>query len=63
MKVHLQVDGAPAAASASAAEIEQIAARFGEHADEVCCYFPGHTPAASDVADLIGALQRVPALP
>lgn len=24
---------------------EQIAARFGAHADEVCCYFPGYTPA------------------
>lgn len=42
---------------------EQIAARFGEHADEVCCYFPGYTPRPADVADLIGALHRVPALP
>ncbi|OJZ73935.1 LLM class F420-dependent oxidoreductase [Mycobacterium paraffinicum] len=40
----------------------QIAARFGEHAAEVCCYFPGYTPAAADVADLIGALHRTPAL-
>lgn len=42
---------------------QQIAARFGEHADEVCCYFPGYTPRPPDVADMIGALHRVPALP
>ncbi|MGV0048602.1 TIGR03617 family F420-dependent LLM class oxidoreductase [Mycobacterium colombiense] len=42
---------------------EQIAARFGEHVDEVCCYFPGYTPRPADVADMIGALHRVPALP
>ncbi|MGD1255209.1 TIGR03617 family F420-dependent LLM class oxidoreductase [Mycobacterium seoulense] len=40
----------------------QIAARFGEHADEVCCYFPGYTPRAADVAELIGALHRTPAV-
>jgi probable F420-dependent oxidoreductase len=42
---------------------QQIAARFGEHADEVCCYFPGYTPRTADIADMIGALHRVPALP
>jgi probable F420-dependent oxidoreductase len=42
---------------------QQIAARFGEHADEVCCYFPGYTPSGAEVADLIGALHRVPAVP
>lgn len=42
---------------------QQIAARFGEHADEVCCYFPGYTPGPADVAETIGALHRVPALP
>ena len=41
---------------------QQIAARFGEHAGEVCCYFPGYTPRPADVADLIGALHRSPAL-
>ncbi len=41
---------------------QQIAARFGEHAAEVCCYFPGYTPRSADVADLIGALHRAPAL-
>jgi len=39
---------------------KEIAARFGEHADEVCCYFPGYTPRERDVADLIGALHRIP---
>ncbi len=37
----------------------QIAERFGEHAAEVCCYFPGYTPRDDDVADLIGALHRI----
>lgn len=41
----------------------QIAGRFGEHAGEVCCYFPGYTPRDADIADLIGALHRAPALP
>lgn len=40
----------------------QIAERFGEHAAEVCCYFPGYPPRGADIADLIGALHRVPAL-
>lgn len=38
----------------------EIAARFGEHAAEVCCYFPGYTPRGADVADLIAALHRTP---
>lgn len=40
----------------------QISARFGEHAAEVCCYFPGYSPRPADVADLIGALHRAPVL-
>lgn len=40
----------------------QIAERFGGHAAEVCCYFPGYEPRGADIADLIGALHRVPAL-
>ncbi len=38
----------------------QIVARFGEHAAEVCCYFPGYTARSADVADLIAALHRAP---
>ena len=41
---------------------QQIAARFGDHADELCCYFPGYQPRSADIADLIGALHRTPAL-
>jgi probable F420-dependent oxidoreductase len=41
---------------------QQIATRFGDHAGEVCCYFPGYTPPSADIADLISALHRIPAL-
>jgi len=41
---------------------QQIATRFGDHAGEVCCYFPGYTPRSADIADLISALHRTPAL-
>ena len=37
-----------------------IAVRFGDHADEVCCYFPFYTPKNADLVDLIGALHRTP---
>jgi probable F420-dependent oxidoreductase len=41
---------------------EQCAAtirdRFGAHAGEVCCYFPGYTPRPANVADLVSALQQ-----
>jgi probable F420-dependent oxidoreductase len=40
---------------------EQIAERFGDHVDEVCCYFPGYTPPSADLAALIDALHRSPA--
>ncbi|MFD8245850.1 TIGR03617 family F420-dependent LLM class oxidoreductase [Nocardia sp. NPDC059691] len=36
----------------------QIRARFGAGIEEVCCYFPGYTPDAADVADLVQALHR-----
>ncbi|MEU1961168.1 TIGR03617 family F420-dependent LLM class oxidoreductase [Nocardia sp. NPDC019304] len=35
----------------------QIRTRFGAGIDEVCCYFPGYTPDAADVADLVAALH------
>jgi probable F420-dependent oxidoreductase len=41
----------------------EIGRRFGAHASEVCCYFPGYTPAGVQVADLIAALHDTPALP
>ncbi len=39
---------------------QQIVARFGDHAGEVCCYFPGYTPRSTDITDLIGALHQAP---
>ncbi|WP_044517251.1 TIGR03617 family F420-dependent LLM class oxidoreductase, partial [Mycolicibacterium septicum] len=38
----------------------QIHERYGSYAGDVCCYFPGYTPDPSDVADLVGAVQRLP---
>lgn len=42
---------------------EQIRARFGSRADEVCCYFPGYSADAADVADLVKALHLIPEQP
>jgi alkanesulfonate monooxygenase SsuD/methylene tetrahydromethanopterin reductase-like flavin-dependent oxidoreductase (luciferase family) len=38
----------------------EIGRRFGAYASEICCYFPGYTPAPENVADLVAALQRLP---
>ncbi|WP_067652350.1 TIGR03617 family F420-dependent LLM class oxidoreductase [Nocardia harenae] len=35
----------------------RIRARFGPEVAEVCCYFPGYTPAPGAVADLVTALH------
>ncbi|MFT3900068.1 MAG: TIGR03617 family F420-dependent LLM class oxidoreductase [Gordonia sp. (in: high G+C Gram-positive bacteria)] len=35
-----------------------IRERFGDYADEVCCYFPAYQPAEAAVADLVAALHR-----
>jgi probable F420-dependent oxidoreductase len=40
---------------------KQLATRFGERVDEVCCYFPYYTPADADIAALIESLHRSPA--
>jgi probable F420-dependent oxidoreductase len=37
----------------------EIGRRFGTHAADVCCYFPGYEPADTAIADLIGALHDV----
>jgi probable F420-dependent oxidoreductase len=34
--------------------------RFGAHAADVCCYFPGYEPADNAIADLIVALHGIP---
>jgi probable F420-dependent oxidoreductase len=36
----------------------EIAARFGAHAEHVCCYFPGYDPCQRHVADLVAALHE-----
>lgn len=35
----------------------EINRRFGAHAGEVCCYFPGYRPRPEHVADLVGRLR------
>jgi probable F420-dependent oxidoreductase len=40
---------------------EQLVTRFGDHVDEVCCYFPFYTPQNADLVGLIDALHRSPA--
>lgn len=38
----------------------EIASRFGEHSEQVCCYFPGYRPDPQHVSDLITALHKGP---
>jgi probable F420-dependent oxidoreductase len=37
----------------------EIGRRFGSHASDVCCYFPGYEPGDNAIADLICALHDV----
>jgi probable F420-dependent oxidoreductase len=37
----------------------EIGRRFGAHAQEICCYFPGYTPAAETVSDFVAALHQL----
>ena len=37
----------------------EIGRRFGAHAADVCCYFPGYRARDSDVADFVAAVQRL----
>jgi probable F420-dependent oxidoreductase len=41
----------------------QVQNRYGTHTSDVCCYFPGYLPSDADVAELVAALQRIPAPP
>ncbi|GAA4473037.1 LLM class F420-dependent oxidoreductase [Rhodococcus olei] len=41
----------------------EIVRRFGEHADRVCCYFPGYDVDLGHVRDLVTALSAAPATP
>ncbi|MBF6086613.1 TIGR03617 family F420-dependent LLM class oxidoreductase [Nocardia cyriacigeorgica] len=38
---------------------EEIARRFGDVAERVCCYFPGYDPPIADIGALAQALRRV----
>jgi probable F420-dependent oxidoreductase len=39
----------------------KVQSRYGATASDVCCYFPGYQPSQPDIADLVAALQRIPA--
>jgi probable F420-dependent oxidoreductase len=41
----------------------EIARRFGGHAGEVCCYFPGYSPRADHIADLVSELHALGSRP
>ncbi|WP_027502399.1 TIGR03617 family F420-dependent LLM class oxidoreductase [Rhodococcus sp. UNC363MFTsu5.1] len=51
MMTTLAVHGTPEQCAA------EIVARFGDHADRVCCYFPGYPVSNDHVAELISALK------
>ncbi|MFG1782467.1 TIGR03617 family F420-dependent LLM class oxidoreductase [Rhodococcus oryzae] len=51
MMTTLAVHGTPEQCAA------EIVARFGDHADRVCCYFPGYPVSNEHVAELISAVQ------
>ncbi|MGW6376009.1 TIGR03617 family F420-dependent LLM class oxidoreductase [Rhodococcus sp. NPDC055112] len=51
MMTTLAVHGTPEQCAA------EIVARFGDHADRVCCYFPGYPVSNDHVAELISAVK------
>jgi probable F420-dependent oxidoreductase len=51
MMTTLAVHGTPEQCAA------EIVARFGDHADRVCCYFPGYPVSNDHIAELISAVQ------
>lgn len=50
MAAALAVEGTPEECA------DQIVARFGDHAERVCCYFPGYDVADAHIADLAAAV-------
>ena len=52
MLATLAVHGTPEECAA------EIIARFGDHADRVCCYFPGYPVDNQHIADLVTAAKR-----
>lgn len=55
MLATLAVHGTPEQCAA------QIVARFGDHADRVCCYFPGYPVHGQHVAELVTAVKALSA--
>lgn len=53
MLVTFAVHGTPEECAA------EIVARFGDHADRVCCYFPGYPVRDQHIAELVAALKGV----
>ncbi|GAB2666083.1 TIGR03617 family F420-dependent LLM class oxidoreductase [Prescottella soli] len=51
MLATLAVHGTPEECAA------QIVARFGDHADRVCCYFPGYPVREEHIAELVAAVK------
>ncbi|QCQ89943.1 TIGR03617 family F420-dependent LLM class oxidoreductase [Rhodococcus sp. SGAir0479] len=51
MLATLAVHGTPEECAA------EIVARFGDHADRVCCYFPGYPVREQHIADLVAAVK------
>lgn len=38
---------------------EQLRERYGTHASDLCCYFPGYDPDHADISDLVTALHAI----
>ena len=36
---------------------KQLLERFGDHAERVCCYFPGSDPSSALISELVEALR------
>ncbi|MDH6676439.1 putative F420-dependent oxidoreductase [Rhodococcus sp. LBL1] len=53
MLATLAVHGTPEQCAA------QIVARFGDHADRVCCYFPGYPVRDQHIAELVAAVKAL----
>lgn len=53
MLATLAVHGTPEECAA------EIVARFGDHADRVCCYFPGYPAREEHIAELVAAVKEL----
>ncbi|MFN8225564.1 MAG: TIGR03617 family F420-dependent LLM class oxidoreductase [Mycobacterium sp.] len=51
MVARIAVSGTPSECAA------EIRGRFGAHTDEICCYFPGYSPAPEALSEFVAALH------